>query len=68
VAHVHGTEGIKPGALNLSQGWWPEHFISGHYADLTQMPLNAAQETILESNYPVYDCLVEVERAMVEAV
>ena len=30
--------------------------------------LNAAQETILESNYPVYDCLVEVERAMVEAV
>ena len=68
VAHVHVTEGIKPGALNLSQGWWPEHFISGHYSDLTQMPLNAAQETILESNYPVYDCLVEVERAMVEAV
>ena len=30
--------------------------------------LFGAQETILESNYPVYDCLVEVERAMVEAL
>ncbi|MFM7274410.1 MAG: molybdopterin dinucleotide binding domain-containing protein, partial [Gammaproteobacteria bacterium] len=67
-AHVHVTEGIKPGALNLAQGWWPEHFSEGHYADLTQMPLNPAQETILESNYPVYDCLVEVERAATEAV
>lgn len=62
-AHVHVTEGIKPGALNLTQGWWPEHFIEGHYSDLTHMPLNPAQETILESNYPVFDCLVEVESA-----
>lgn len=67
-AHVNVTEGIKPGALNLGQGWWPEHFIEGHYADLTHMPLNAAQETILESNYPVFDCLVEVERCAEAAV
>ncbi|MBT8447888.1 MAG: molybdopterin-dependent oxidoreductase [Gammaproteobacteria bacterium] len=62
-AHVNVTEGIKPGALNLTAGWWPEHFIDGHYSDLTHMPLNAAQETILESNYPIFDVSVEVEKA-----
>jgi molybdopterin-containing oxidoreductase family molybdopterin binding subunit len=62
-AHVNVTEGIKPGALNLTQGWWPEHLIEGHYSDLTHMPLNPVQETILESNYPIYDCLVEVEKS-----
>lgn len=60
--HVTVTEGIKPGVLNINQGWWPEHFIEGHYSDVTQMPLNPAQETILESNYPIFDCLVEVEK------
>ncbi|MCF7981066.1 MAG: molybdopterin-dependent oxidoreductase [Pseudomonadales bacterium] len=60
--HVHVTEGIKPGALNITQGWWPQHFIEGHYSDVTHMPLNPAQETILESNYPIFDCLVEVEK------
>lgn len=56
------TEGIRPGALNLPQGWWPKDFIEGHYSDVMHMPLNPAQEAILESNYPVFDCLVEVEK------
>ena len=66
-AHVNVTEGIKPGALNLIQGWWPEFFIEGHHSDLTHMPLNPAQETILESNYPIFDCLVEVEKTKEKA-
>ncbi|MFT7265537.1 MAG: anaerobic selenocysteine-containing dehydrogenase, partial [Halioglobus sp.] len=64
---VNVTEGIKPGALNLIQGWWPEFFIEGHQSDLTHMPLNPAQETILESNYPIFDCLVEVEKTSEKA-
>lgn len=56
------TEGIRPGALNLPQGWWPKDFIEGHYSDVMHMPLNPAQEAILESNYPIFDCLVEVEK------
>ena len=64
---VNVTEGIKPGALNLIQGWWPEFFIEGHHSDLTHMPLNPAQETILESNYPIFDCLVEAEKVVEKA-
>ena len=56
------TEGIRSGALNLPQGWWPKDFIEGHYSDVMHMPLNPAQEAILESNYPIFDCLVEVEK------
>jgi len=26
-SRVNVTEGITPGALNLIQGWWPEHFV-----------------------------------------
>jgi molybdopterin-containing oxidoreductase family molybdopterin binding subunit len=66
-AHVNVTEGIKPGALNLIQGWWPESFIEGHHSNLTHMPLNPAQETILESNYPIFDCLVEAEKTTEKA-
>ena len=56
------TEAIKPGSVNLSQGWWPKHFVEGHYSDLTHMTFNPVQDEILETNYAPFDVLVEVER------
>ena len=57
------TEGIKPGCVNLCQGWWPRHFPEGHYSYLLHMELNPAQDAIMETNYAPYDNLVEVKKA-----
>lgn len=60
---VNVNEGITPGALNIIQGWWPEFFSEGHYSDVNSMPVDPAQETIMETNYSVFDVSVEVEKA-----
>ncbi len=57
------TEGVKPGCVNLCQGWWPEHLPGGHYSTLLQLRPNPVQEAILETNYAVFDSLVDVRRA-----
>ncbi|MCC7411850.1 MAG: molybdopterin-dependent oxidoreductase [Gammaproteobacteria bacterium] len=65
--YVTLTEAMKPGSLNLPQGWWPEDFPEGHYSDLTHVTLNPVQEAILETNFAPFDNLVEViksERAL----
>lgn len=62
-SRVNVTEGISPGALNLIQGWWPEYFIEGHYSDLNDMPIDPAQETLMETNYSVFDVSVQVEKS-----
>jgi molybdopterin-containing oxidoreductase family molybdopterin binding subunit len=54
--------GIKPGTLAIPQGWWRRHFREGHYAELGHVVTNAAQDAIIETNYPVWDVLVEVRR------
>lgn len=56
------TEGIKPGCLNIREGWWPEDFDGKHYADLLHMKLNPVQDAISETNYAPYDNLVEVRK------
>lgn len=61
---VQITEGIKPGCLNLYQGWWPKNFPDGsHYASLLHMENNPAQDAVLETNFAPYDNLVEVRKA-----
>lgn len=57
------TEGVKPGSLNLPQGWWPEDFASGHYNDVAHLTPNPVQDAILETSFAVFDNLVEVVRA-----
>ncbi|WP_019850305.1 molybdopterin-dependent oxidoreductase [Desulfitobacterium sp. PCE1] len=60
---IQVTEGIKPGCLNICQGWWPKHFPEGHYASLLHMELNPAQDAVLETNFAPYDNLVEIKKA-----
>jgi len=59
-AKVH--QGIRPGIVNVTQGWWPQHFAEGSHQDLTHCAINPAQEVVYEPNTALYDVLVEVER------
>jgi anaerobic dimethyl sulfoxide reductase subunit A len=60
-ARVH--EAIRPGTVNVNQGWWPEDFIEGTHQQLTHSVVNPAQVLIYEPNSAYYDVLVEVEKA-----
>ena len=57
------TAEIKPGGINQRQGWWPKHFVEGHYGSLLHMELNPAQDAISETNFAPYDNLVQVKKA-----
>ncbi|NLG10128.1 MAG: molybdopterin-dependent oxidoreductase [Coriobacteriaceae bacterium] len=57
------TAEIKPGCINQRQGWWPKHFVEGHYGSLLHMELNPAQDAISETNFAPYDNLVQVKKA-----
>ena len=56
------NSGIRPGSINICQGWSPEHFISGTYQAMTHDTINPAQQAIYQPNIAQYDTLVEVER------
>jgi molybdopterin-containing oxidoreductase family molybdopterin binding subunit len=59
-AKIH--QGISPGVVNVTQGWWPEHFLEGNHQNLTHSVINPAQELIYEPNSALYDVLAEVEK------
>lgn len=58
-ARVH--EGVRPGLVNTTQGWSPEHYTKGTHQALTHETLNPAQAAVYEPNSAFYDTLVEVE-------
>jgi len=60
-AMVH--EGIKPGVVNVNQGWWPRDFTEGNHQELTHSIINPAQDAAFEANAALYDVLCEVKKA-----
>jgi len=60
-ARIH--DGIMPGVVNITEGWWPKDFKKGTYQALTHSTLNPAQKATYEPNEAFYDVLVEVEKA-----
>ncbi len=56
------NEGIKPGLVNLSHGWWFNQFKEGGVNALTHNTINPAQDIIFEPNMAFNDVLVEVEK------
>ena len=56
------SQGIKPGVVNITEGWWPEQYIEGHLNQLTHDEINPVQQHILQPNAAFYDVLVEVEK------
>jgi anaerobic selenocysteine-containing dehydrogenase len=57
-AKIH--EGVHPGVVNLTQGWWPENYIDGTHQALTHDRVNPAQKATWEPNAAYNDILVEV--------
>jgi len=54
-------QGIRPGLVNIFQGWWPGDFIEGTHQALTHDAINPAQQAIDEPNSALLDALAEVE-------
>jgi molybdopterin-containing oxidoreductase family molybdopterin binding subunit len=61
VVKAHVTPGILKGSTAIPAGWAPEHFIKGHYQELTHCKLNAVEHLLFESNFAAYDNLVQIE-------
>jgi molybdopterin-containing oxidoreductase family molybdopterin binding subunit len=59
--HATLSGGVRPGMVSVPQGFWRAHFLSGHPAELGHITRSAVQDAILETNYPVWDILVEVQ-------
>jgi anaerobic selenocysteine-containing dehydrogenase len=71
------TQAMPPGLVNIDHGWWPEHFIQGHYNYLTWpiddprtvnpvLVLPIIQKDFAAANHTlIYDVLVEVEKVKV---
>lgn len=53
---------MRPGVLNIEEGWWPEHFIEGHLNQLTHARLNPVQQFVREANAALHDVLVGVKK------
>jgi anaerobic selenocysteine-containing dehydrogenase len=55
-------EGIHPGVVNITQGWWPENYREGTHQALTHDFVNPAQTSAWEPNAAYNDILVEVTK------
>jgi molybdopterin-containing oxidoreductase family molybdopterin binding subunit len=57
------TEGVRPGVVNIAEGWWIGQFKEGSVNHLTHDVINPIQETIYEPNMHMNDVAVEVVKA-----
>jgi molybdopterin-containing oxidoreductase family molybdopterin binding subunit len=60
-AKVH--DGVRPGTVNINEGWWHHQFAEGSFQALTHATINPAQAAVFEPNSAMYDNLVEVKKA-----
>ena len=56
------TEGVKPGVLDITEGWWIEQFKEGSLNHLTHDIINPVQDKVYEPNMHMNDVAVEVEK------
>ncbi|MFX0011087.1 MAG: molybdopterin dinucleotide binding domain-containing protein, partial [Candidatus Hermodarchaeota archaeon] len=59
------TEGIPPGVINITEGWWIDQFKEGSVNHLTHDVINPVQEKIYEPNMHTNDVAVEVIKSEV---
>jgi molybdopterin-containing oxidoreductase family molybdopterin binding subunit len=60
-AKVH--QGMRPGIVNINQGWMHRQYREGTHQALTHGVINPAQAAVFEPNSALYDNLVEVRKA-----
>ncbi len=56
------TEGVRPGVINITEGWWLEQFGEGSVNHLTHDVINPVHEFVYEPNMSMNDVAVEVEK------
>jgi len=54
------SAGVRPGVVNIMQGWWIEQFKEGSVNHLTHDVINPVQEKVYEPNMHMNDVAVEV--------
>jgi anaerobic dimethyl sulfoxide reductase subunit A len=54
------TEGVKPGVIDIAEGWWINQFREGSGNHLTHDVINPIQDKIYEPNMHMNDVSVEV--------
>ena len=57
------TESVRPGVINIMQGWWIDQFSEGSVNHLTHAVINPVQEKVYEPNMHMNDVAVEVVKA-----
>ncbi len=56
------NEGIRPGMVNMTQGWPQDQFPVGCQHALTHDQINPSQEVVFQPNASIFDNLVEVKK------
>jgi anaerobic selenocysteine-containing dehydrogenase len=56
-------EGVRPGVVSMTEGWWPRDFAGGSHQELTGTAISPAQEAAHESMAQMQALPVEVKRA-----
>jgi len=54
------TEGVRPGVVNITEGWWIDQFKEGSVNHLTHDIINPVQDKIYEPNMHMNDVAVEI--------
>ncbi len=54
------TEGVKPGVLDITEGWWIDQFKEGSLNHLTHDIINPVQDKVYEPNMHMNDVAVDV--------
>jgi molybdopterin-containing oxidoreductase family molybdopterin binding subunit len=57
---VRVTDGVIPGVINITEGWWIEQFREGSLNHLTHDVINPVQEKVYEPNMHMNDVAVEI--------
>jgi len=57
------TAAVRPGVVNITEGWWADQFGEGGVNHLTHDRINPVQEFIYEPNMHMNDVAVEVVRS-----
>jgi len=56
------NRGVKPGVLDITEGWWIGQFKEGSLNHLTHDTINPVQDKVYEPNMHMNDVAVEVEK------
>ena len=57
------SEGVRPGVVNICEGWWVNQFKEGDFNALTHDVINPVQEKVFEPNMAMNDVAVDVSKA-----